>query len=68
MLLDLREELAGLAKLFSDNEFSYILITSFPTSYNACISTLEVVAELTQNDLDPFNVFRAITGFYDRRI
>lgn len=69
-LLDLREELAGLGRLFSDNEFSYILITSFPTSYtgNACISTLEVVAELTRNDLDPFNVFRAITGFYDRRV
>ena len=67
-LLDLREQLAGLGKDLSDNEFSYILITSFPASYDDCIVILEVSAKMTQNDLDPFHVIRTITDFYDRRM
>ena len=67
-LLDLREELAGLRKDLSDNEISYILITSLPDSYDDLIVNLEIVAKLTQNDFDPFHVMRCISDFYDRHM
>lgn len=67
-LLDLREELAVMGKDFSDNEISYILITSLPDSYDDIIANLEIVAKMTQNDLDPFHVMRCISDFYDRRM
>ena len=67
-LRDLRSQLVCLGKCLSDNEFSYILLTSFPASYDACIVPLNVTAKMTQNDLDPFTVIRAITHFDDLRI
>jgi hypothetical protein len=67
-LLDLREQLASLGKGLSDNEFSYILITSFPASYDACIVSLDAMAKMTKNDLDPFHIIGTITYFYDRRM
>jgi hypothetical protein len=65
---DLRSQLAGLGKCLSDNEFSYILLTSFPASYDDCIASLNMTAKLMDNDPDPFNVTRAITDFYDLRM
>ena len=67
-LLDVREELAGLGKDFTDNEISYILITSLPDSYDDLIGNLEIVAKMTENDLDPFQVMRCISDSYDRRM
>jgi hypothetical protein len=67
-LCDLRSQLVCLGKNLSDNEFSYILLTSFPASYDACIAPLNITVKIIQNDLDPFVVMSAITDFYDLRM
>ena len=66
-LCELRSQLVCLGKSLSDNEFSYILLTSFPTSYDDCIVPLNITAKMMQNDLDPFLVMSAIADFYDLR-
>jgi hypothetical protein len=65
-LSDLREQLAELGKPIGDEEYTYLLIISLPSSYDPILTAIDVSAYLNESTVTPDNVINVVGGAYDR--
>jgi hypothetical protein len=67
-LLETREQLASMGKIYSDSEYRAILLTSLPSIYDQTISSLIAGYHASGNALESSAIIKMITEDYDRRI
>ena len=66
-IANLREQLAAMGTTIPDNEYTSILLSSIPSTYDHNTSAMATTTALTNAALTPNMVIRLITDEYDRR-
>ncbi|KIK12843.1 hypothetical protein PISMIDRAFT_18446, partial [Pisolithus microcarpus 441] len=66
-LRNFREQLGALGQSISDDNFTAIILSSLPTSYDSNIAAMTSSALVTQKDLSPDFITKIISDEYDRR-
>ncbi|KAG6329875.1 hypothetical protein ID866_9213 [Astraeus odoratus] len=64
-MLAMQEELASLCHSISDDNFTAIILTSLPTSYDSTISAMTTLEKINQKPLTPEIIMTAIIDKYD---
>ena len=62
----MREELASLGTILSEQDFSAIILGSLPKSYDQFLSAVMATASVLKQDLDPEDLMQTIIDEYDR--
>ena len=63
----MREELASLGTILSEQDFSAIILGSLPKSYDQFLSAVTATASVLKRDLDPEDLMQTIIDEYDQR-
>ena len=63
----MREELASLGTILSEQDFSAIILGSLPKSYDQFLSAVRATASVLKQDLDPEDLMQTIIDEYDQR-
>ncbi|KIM63116.1 hypothetical protein SCLCIDRAFT_53780, partial [Scleroderma citrinum Foug A] len=66
-LITLREELASLGHSINPDDFTAMLISSVPASYDSTISAMTTSAKITRLDLTPDVIMTTLIDDYDQR-
>jgi hypothetical protein len=61
----MREELASLGTILSEQDFSATILESLPKSYDQFLSAVTATASVMKKDLDPEDLMQAIIDEYD---
>ena len=66
-LRTMREELASLGTILSEQDFSAIILGSLSKSYDQFLSAITVTASMLKKDLDPEDLIQTVINEYDCR-
>ena len=66
-LANFREQLAAMGQTISDEQYTNILMSSLPSSYDANISIITTNADMNSTTITSTTVIRIITDEYDKR-
>jgi hypothetical protein len=63
----LRESLAGMGAVISDNDFYAIILGSLPESYRPLLSSINAAARISQKALTPYELVNVISEEFEHR-